>query len=94
MDVLVYQVKFAQCFDELLSALDWQSHFNFENPQDLRLILDMSPAGKHRKGAFKLAYFGKSSQPLFSGDVNIRAKQSSYQKTKTTTQRDGHAVEI
>lgn len=94
MDVLVYRVTFAQSFDELLAALDWQSHFNFENPQDIRLILDMSPAGNHRKGAFKLAYFGKSSQPLFSGDINICAKQSFYRKTKTVTRKDGRAVEI
>ncbi|KIJ99774.1 hypothetical protein K443DRAFT_8179 [Laccaria amethystina LaAM-08-1] len=53
----------------------------------------MSPAGNHRKGAFKLAYFGKSSQPLFSGGINICAKQSFYRKTKTVTQQDGCAVE-
>jgi len=78
VDVLIYQVKFAQSFDKLLAALDWQSHFDFESPQDIQLILDMSPAGNHRKGAFKLAYFGKSSQPLFSGTINICVKQSFY----------------
>ena len=41
-----------------------------------------------------MAYFGKSSQPLFSGDQNICAKQSFYTKTKTVTRRDGRSVEI
>jgi len=77
-----------------MTNITGQSHFDFESPQDIQLILDMSPAGNHRKGAFKLAYFGKSSQPLFSGTINICAKQSFYRKTKTVTRQDGCAVEI
>ena len=41
-----------------------------------------------------MAYFGKSSQPLFSDDYNICAKQSFYTKTKTVTWQDSHSVEI
>ncbi|KDR65144.1 hypothetical protein GALMADRAFT_1330174 [Galerina marginata CBS 339.88] len=94
IDVLVYDVKFALSFDELLTALDWRSHFDFEHYQDIRLFLDMSATGSLKKGAFKMAYFGKSSQPLFSGDLNICAKQSFYTKTKTVTRRDGSSVKI
>jgi hypothetical protein len=74
--------------------LDWQSHFDFKNPQDIRLFLDMSATGSRKKGGFKMAYFGKSSQPLFSDDHNICAKQSFYTKTKTVTRQDGRSVEI
>ena len=41
-----------------------------------------------------MAYFGKSSQPLFSDDHNICAKQSFYTKTKTVTRQDGRSIEI
>jgi Alpha-kinase family len=54
----------------------------------------MSPTGNHKKGGFKMAYFGKSSRPLFSDDRNICAKQSFYTKTKTVTRRDGRSVKI
>ena len=41
-----------------------------------------------------MAYFGKSSQPLFSGDCNVCAKQSFYTKTRTVTRRDGCSVAV
>ena len=41
-----------------------------------------------------MAYFGKSSQPLFSGDRNVCAKQSFYTKTRTVTRRDGRSVAV
>lgn len=41
-----------------------------------------------------MAYFGKSSQPLFSGDCGVCAKQSFYTKTKTVTKRDGRSVAV
>ncbi len=41
-----------------------------------------------------MAYFGKTSQPLFSGNHDICVKQSFYSKTKTITRQDGRSVEI
>ncbi len=41
-----------------------------------------------------MAYFGKTNQPLFSGDHNICAKQSFYSKTKTVIRWNGSSVEI
>jgi hypothetical protein len=55
----------------------------------------MSATGSQKKGGFKMAYFGRSSRPLFSAsDRNICAKQSFYTKTKTLTRRNGRSVEI
>jgi len=54
----------------------------------------MSATGSRRKGGFKMAYFGKSSQPLFSGDRNVCAKQSFYTKTRTVTRQDGCSVAV
>lgn len=77
--VLVYLVKRASSFNELLSIHDWKDHLDFSDPSNAHLQLNMSPNSR-KKGGFKLAYFGTSEPPLFGSSPAICAKQSFYTK--------------
>jgi hypothetical protein len=84
--VLVYPVKRASSFNELLSTRDWKDHLVFSDASSASLQLNMSPNSRKR-GGFKLAYFGTSNPPLFGPSPAICAKQSFY--TKNVERRDG-----
>jgi hypothetical protein len=86
--VLVYPVKRASSFNELLSIHDWKDHLDFSDPSNAYLQLNMSPNSRKR-GGFKLAYFGTSNPPLFGSSPAICAKQSFYTKIKNVERRDG-----
>jgi len=77
----MFIVKHPNSFLDLLEAPDWKMYFNFNTPLNIRLHLNMSPSD-HKRGGFKLAYFGTTCQPLFRSDTAICAKQSFYTKTK------------
>ena len=77
--VLVYPVKRADSFNEILSIHDWKDHLIFSDPSNAHLQLNMSPNSRKR-GGFKLAYFGTSNPPLFGSSPAICAKQSFYSK--------------
>ena len=91
--MLVFIVKRPNSFLDLLEAPDWKMYFNFDTPLDIRLHLNMSPSDR-KKGGFKLAYFGTTSQPLFGSDTAICAKQSFYTKTKTVMRRRDDALRV
>jgi len=54
--VLVYPVKRASLFNELLSTRNWEDHLDFSDSSSAHLQLNMSPNSRKR-GGFKLAYF-------------------------------------
>ena len=89
--VLVYPVKRASSFNELLSNRDWKDHLIFSDSSSAHLRLNMSPNSRKR-GGFKLAYFGTSNPPLFGSSPAICAKQSFY--TKQVERCDGSSMTV
>jgi hypothetical protein len=59
----------------------------------MSLCLDFSPS-KQKKGGFKLATFGTTSQPIFGAGFHICAKQTFYRKTAQIKSSSGEDVEI
>ena len=86
--VLVYPVKRASSFHELLLIHDWKDHLDFSDPRNTHIQLNMSP-NNHKRGGFKLAYFGTSNPPLFGSSPAICAKQSFYTKIQNVERQGG-----
>ncbi|KAI9452826.1 hypothetical protein F5148DRAFT_1289442 [Russula earlei] len=94
INVTTYLVVHCMLEELLQSHQEDFDHKQYLGPaRDMTLQLDFSPS-KQKKGGFKLAMFGTTSQDIFGAGFKVCAKQTFYAKKATINSTNQDPIEI